>query len=85
MLNVLYEIEQLCEEEFKVIFRTYEIPGCSDGYDFNDIVKIRLHKMIMDTRQTDNIKSKDDHRLICKINGMLVDDISRIEKANVLW
>lgn len=33
-----YEIEHFCEEEFKVVFRTYEIPGYVDGYDFEDIV-----------------------------------------------
>lgn len=69
-----YEIEQLCEENFKVIFRTYEIPGYSDGYDFKDIVKVRLHETIVDNRQTSNIQRKDDHQLVCEIEGILVDD-----------
>lgn len=69
-----YEIEHLCEEEFKVVFRTYEIPGYVDGYDFKDIVKVRLYKTDTDNGQTDNIQQKDDFNLICEINGMLVDD-----------
>lgn len=69
-----YEIEQLCEEEFEVVFRTYEIPGYSGGYDFKDIVKVRLYNTIVDNRRTGNIQWKDDCRLIYEINGMLVDD-----------
>lgn len=69
-----YEIEHLCEEEFKVVFRTYEIPGYVDGYDFEDIVKVRLYKTDTDNGQTGNIQQKDDFNLICEINGMLVDD-----------
>lgn len=69
-----YEIEQLCEEEFEVVFRTYEVLGYSGGYDFKDIVKVRLYNTIVDNRRTGNIQWKDDCRLICEINGMLVDD-----------
>ena len=68
-----YEIEQICEE-FKVIFRTYEVPGYGGGYDFEDIVQIRLHNTTAESNQTRNIQRKDDGRLICEINGMLVDD-----------
>ena len=69
-----YEIEQLCEEEFKVVFRAYEVPGHGDGYDFEDIVKVRLHETIGGNRQISNIQRNDDHQLICEIDGMLVDD-----------
>lgn len=69
-----YEIEQLCEEELKVVFRTYEVPGYGGGYDFKDIVKVRLYKNDTDNGQTGNIQRKDDSKLICEINGMLVDD-----------
>lgn len=69
-----YEIEQLYEEELKVVFRTYEIPSYGGGYDFEDIVKVRLYKIDTDNGQTSNIKRKDDSKLICEINGMLVDD-----------
>ena len=72
--ELLYEIERLCEEEFKVVFRTYEVPGYGDGYDFDDIVKVRLYSTIVDNNQTGNIKRKNDYRLVCEINGMLVDD-----------
>lgn len=69
-----YEIEQLCEEEFKIVFRTYEVPGYGDGYYFKDIVKVRLYKTGMDNGQVGYIQRKDDSKLICEINGMLVDD-----------
>lgn len=69
-----YEIDQLCEEEFKVVFRTYEVPGYGDGYDFKDIVKVRLYETGTDNGQTGNTLRKDDSKLICEINGMLVDD-----------
>ena len=38
-----YEIEHPCEEEFEVVFKSYEVPGCGDGYDFKDIMKISLY------------------------------------------
>lgn len=69
-----YKIEQLCEEEFSVVFRTYEVPGHGDGYDFIDIVKVRLYETGADNEQSDNFQHKDDSKLICEINGMLVDD-----------
>lgn len=69
-----YEIEQLCEEEFKEIFRTYEVPGYGDGYDFEDIVKVKLYKTSTDNGQVGNNQWKDAPKLICEINGMLVDD-----------
>ena len=69
-----YEIEQLCEEEFKAVFRTYEVPSRGDGYDFEDIMKIRLYNTDTNSGQTDNIWQKDVSELICEINGMLVDD-----------
>lgn len=69
-----YEIEQLCEEEFKVVFRTYEVPGYGGGYDFKDIVKVRLYETSTDNEQSGNFQRKDDFKLICEINGMLVDD-----------
>lgn len=69
-----YEIEQFCEEEFEIVFRTYEVPGYGDGYDFKDIVKVKLYETITDNRQTSNIQRKDNHQLICEIDGMLVDD-----------
>lgn len=62
-----YEMEQLYEKDFKVAFRTYEFPAYRDGYDFNDIVRVKLY-----TAGTDN--EQDDPELICEINGMLVDD-----------
>lgn len=69
-----YEIEQLCEEEFNVVFRTYEVPGYGSGYDFKDIVKVRLYETSADNEQSGNSQRKDDSKLICEINGMLVDD-----------
>lgn len=69
-----YEIVKLCEEEFKVVFRTYEVPGYGDGYDFEDIVKIKLHANISDNRKSSAFQEKDDYRVICEIKGMLVDD-----------
>lgn len=72
--ELCYKIEPPCEEEFKVVFRTYEVPGCSNGYDFDDIVKVRIRNAIGDNSQTGSIRRKDDHRLVCEIDGMLVDD-----------
>lgn len=69
-----YEIDQLCEEEFKIIFRTYEVPSYGDGYDFEDVVKVRLYKTDTNNGQTGNIRQKDVSELMCEINGMLVDD-----------
>lgn len=62
-----YEMKQCCEEEFRIVFRTYEIPRYKDGYDFEDIVKISLYENTTDDKQ-------DASNWICEINGMLVDD-----------
>lgn len=62
-----YEMRHLCEEEFEIVFRTYEIPHYKEGYDFNDTVKIRLYA-------DDTGKGQDASKWICEINGMLVDD-----------
>ena len=69
-----YEIKQLCEEEFKGGFKTYEIPGYGDGYDFEDVLKVRLYMTGIGNGQAGNIQRKEDVKLICEINGMLVDD-----------
>lgn len=69
-----YEIGQLFEEDFNVIFRTYEVPGYGGGYDFQDIVKVMLYKTGTDNAKTGSIQQEDDSELICKINGILVDD-----------
>lgn len=71
--ELCYEIKHLCEE-FKVVFTTYEVPGYSGGYCFKDIVKVRLYKTGTENEQAGKIQRKDDSKLICEINGMLVDD-----------
>lgn len=69
-----YEITEFCEEEFKVVFRTYEVPGHVYGYDFEDDVKIKIHANISDKRGSGTLQEKDNCRVICEIKGMLVDD-----------
>lgn len=69
-----YEAEQLYEEKLDVVFRTYEVPGYIDGYDFRDIVKVKLYKAGMDNGQVGNTQQNDNFQWICEINGMLVDD-----------
>lgn len=65
--ELCYEVEQCYEEELKVVFRTFEFSSYGDGYDFEDTVKVKLHKTGIGNEQ-------DDAKLICEINGMLVDD-----------
>lgn len=72
--ELCYEIEQICEEEFKETFRTHEVLGYGDGYDFEDIVKVKLYKTSTDNVQVGNNQWKDASQLICEINGILVDD-----------
>lgn len=69
-----YEIAEFCEEEFKVVFRTYEVPGYVDGYDFEDDVKIKILANISDKRGCGTLQEKGNCRVICEIKGMLVDD-----------
>lgn len=68
-----FEFEEICEE-FKIVFRTNEVLGYSEGYDFKDVVKIKLYKNNSDNNGTDNIHKKYDSELICEMNGILVDD-----------
>ena len=72
--EIHYEIEQTFEEEFKEVFRTYEVPGYSEGYDFKDTVKVKLYKTNTANGQAGNNRGNDAPNLICEINGMLVDD-----------
>lgn len=69
-----YEISELCEEEFKIIFRTYEIPGCVNGYDFENVIKVKLYTNSFDNTEKLSLKNKDNCRITCEIEGMLVDD-----------
>ena len=73
-LELRYEITEFCEEEFKVVFRTYEVPGYVYGYHFEDDVKIKIHANISDKRGSGTLQEKDNCRVICEIKGMLVDD-----------
>lgn len=59
--EIRYELESTNYELIKVQFITYEIPGCTEGYPFNDTVVISLS-------QTGN------QDFLCEIKGMLVDD-----------
>lgn len=72
--ELYYEITESCEEEFQIIFRTYEVPGYGDGYDFRDTKKIKLHANVSDNREPGTLREKHDYRVICEIKGMLVDD-----------
>lgn len=72
--ELYYEITESCEEEFQIIFRTYEVPGYGDGYDFRDTIKIKLHANVSDNREPGTLREKHDYRVICEIKGMLVDD-----------
>lgn len=69
-----YEIAEFCEEEYNVVFRTYEVPGYVDGYDFKDDVKIKIYANSSDKRGSGTRQEKDNCRVICEIKGMLVDD-----------
>ena len=65
--ELIYEIDHLYEEDFNIVFRTYELPGYRDGYDFRDVVKVKLYQTASDNEQ-------NDPKLMCAITGMLVDD-----------
>ena len=67
-----YGFKESCEESFNEVFTTYEIPGCENGYKFENEIKITLRKNILDNGE--NLELKEDPRLICEINGILVDD-----------
>ena len=60
--EVMYEFPD-SKTEVDVLFRTYDIPGYEDGYDFPDKVKVCLHKNIL-----------PDAPFLCEVTGLLVDD-----------
>ena len=66
------------------MFKTYEIPEYSDGYEFKNTIKITLQENIVDNAK--NLQMKEAPRLICEINGLLVDDdkVAKVFAENIV-
>lgn len=60
-----YVFKDCYEETVEEVFKTYEIPGCKEGYDFKNTIKITLQE---------DLQERETPRLICNINGILFDD-----------
>lgn len=79
-----YVFEGCYEEIFEEVFKTYEIPEYSDGYEFKNTIKITLQENIVDNAK--NLQMKEAPRLICEINGLLVDDdkVAKVFAENIV-
>ena len=72
-----YELDEVAKSNINVVFQTYEIPGLSEGVDFEDKVEVILRSTHGETPDNQgraaSFSNLVDPYITCEIKGVLVD------------